>query len=459
MVVSGHFFLSTSVAGGYSVVVHHLMPPKRERVVSAVDYHIRTRSSTRRAPPETRSPSPPRVVALVPETDSDSEGAGTRRLYFDISPTSPIQTNPVGNQPAAMDPALAQAIADFVNGAANDRVLLRQQHDDLVDMLAVQQQESTALRALVQAQQQQAGARINNAVVDTIPKFEGGAGQMGSDWIRIVNQVGNTEGWTNVQKGQVAIRRLGGVALQWHMQTGNNIPGWANWSQALSTTFANRLSPLEWYRLMDAKVQQSGETGVAYAMEKIRLFDSSPHVLTDAQKVSYLVDGLANWRHIAGMMSNPPVDVEAFLTRLRDLEALPVTSRSMTAPLVPAQATNPFLQHLPDLRTDQPGRTSLAPTVRFAQLTPPYPPPVSAPTQPTVDVGTALLSMSEQISGLVTKLNGLSLADRRRNDVSYPPRQPDLRACHNCGAVGHLRRNCPRLAGNGNPPSAGYGQR
>ncbi len=439
------------------MVVHHLMPPKRVRVVSAVDYHIRTRSSTRRVPPEIRSPSPPRVIVLVPETDSDSEGAGTRRLHFDISPTSPIQTNPVRNQPATMDPDLAQALTAFVNGAANDRALLRQHHDDLVDMLAVQQQESAALRALVQAQQQQAGARINNAVVDTIPKFEGGAGQMGSDWIRVVNQIGDTEGWTNVQKRQVAIRRLGGVALQWHMQTGNNTPGWANWSQALSTTFANRLSPLEWYRLMDAKVQQSGETGVAYAMEKIRLFDSSPHVLTDAQKVSYLVDGLANWRHIAGMMNNPPADVEAFLTRLRDLEALPVTSRSMIGPLASAQATNPFLQHLPDPRPDQLGRT--APTVRFAPLTPPYPPPVSAPAQPTVDVGTALMSMSEQISGLVTKLNGLSLADRRRNDGSYPPRHPDLRSCHNCGAVGHLRRNCPRLAGNGQTPSSGYGQR
>ena len=181
------------------------MPPRRARRAPPVDYHIRTRSATRNLIPAVNAP---RAIVIAPESDSDEEEG--RRLRFDILP--PRENPRVQNPPFIMDPDLAQALTEFTNGAAQDRAQYQGRHDALVNILLAQQQETAALRALVVAQQQQAGAahgRINNAVVESIPIFEGKIGDSGRDWIRKINEVGDVEMWNNVQKclGGIANRR------------------------------------------------------------------------------------------------------------------------------------------------------------------------------------------------------------------------------------------------------------
>ncbi|XP_032799821.2 uncharacterized protein LOC116936768 [Daphnia magna] len=119
------------------------MPPKRVAVVAPVDYHIRTRNASRNLIPVVVTP---RVVALIPHSDSESEERPSRRLNFDISPVreEPEQVN----VPVNMDPDLAQALAKFANGAAQDRAQYQGHPDALMNLLAAQQQESAALRAL-----------------------------------------------------------------------------------------------------------------------------------------------------------------------------------------------------------------------------------------------------------------------------------------------------------------------
>ncbi|KZS05692.1 Uncharacterized protein APZ42_031051 [Daphnia magna] len=117
------------------------MPPKRVAVVSPVDYHIRTRSASRNVIPVVVTP---RVVALIPDSDSESEERPSRRLNFDISPVreEPEQVN----VPVNMDRDLAQAFVNFTNGAAQIRAQYQGLHDALMNVLAAQQQESAALR-------------------------------------------------------------------------------------------------------------------------------------------------------------------------------------------------------------------------------------------------------------------------------------------------------------------------
>ncbi|KAK4009469.1 hypothetical protein OUZ56_018582 [Daphnia magna] len=368
------------------------MPPKRVAVVAPVDYHIRTRSASRTLIPVVVTP---RVVALIPDSDSESEERPSRRLNFDISPVreEPEQVN----VPLNMDPDLAQALANFANGAAQDRAQYQGCHDALMNLLGAQQQESAALRALA----------------------------------------GDVEEWTNAEKRQVAVSRLGGIALQWHLHSGANNPNWQNWFNALGTNFTQRLSPSEWYKLIEERVQKARELGIAYAVEKSCLLDLSPHVLTNAQKVSSLIGGLANWQHVAAMMNDTPADVDEFMTRLRNLETLFSTLRPDVSPFPP---NNPFFQ------------TSTLPPV------PMHPPPVPTPLSPAaphIDVGSELLSMGNQIAGLTERLNGLTLGGGQRQ----MQRQPDNRSCFQCGAIGHIKRNCPRGAVNGQASSAGPGQR
>jgi hypothetical protein len=84
--------------------------------------------------------------------------------------------------------------------------------------------------------------------------------------------------------------------------------------------------------MVEERVQKPGEPGIAYTVEKSCLFDLSPHVLTNAQKVSYLIGGLANWQHVAAMMNDTPADIDEFMTRLRNLETLFSTPRPNVSP-------------------------------------------------------------------------------------------------------------------------------
>ena len=433
------FFFLLPLAIAWSYVKFFLcvlfMPLKRVAVVPPVYYHIRTRSVSRNL---ALAVDTPRVVALVPDSDSEGEERPSRRLSFDISPDreEPEQVNVALN----MDPDLVQALTNFANGAAQDRAQYQGRHDALMNILGAQQQQTAALRALVTAQQHQAGAalaHINNAVVESIPLFEGKIGESGRHWIRMLNQVGDGEGWTNAQRRQVAVRRLGGIALQWHLQAGANNPNWNNWSTALGTNFTQRLSPSDWYKMVEERVQKAGEPGIAYAVEKCRLLDLSPHALTNAQKVSYLIGGLANWQHVAAMMNDTPADTDEFMTRLRNLETLFTTSRPNVSPVPPS---NPFFQ------------PSTLPT---ATTHPPPAPTPLPPAAPHIDVGSALLAMGNQIAGLTERLNGLTLGGGQRQ----MQHQPDNRGCFQCGAIGHIRRNCPRSAGNALVPSAGPDRR
>ena len=91
--------------------------------------------------------------------------------------------------------------------------------------------------------------------------------------------------------------------------------------------------------MVEERVQKAGEQGIAYAVEKSRLLDLSPHVLTNAQKVWYMIGGLANWQPVVAMMNDTPADIDDFMTRLRNLETLFSTPRPNVSPSSP---NNPF---------------------------------------------------------------------------------------------------------------------
>ena len=77
------------------------------------------------------------------------------------------------------------------------------------------------------------------------------------------------------------------------------------------------------------------------------------------------------------------------------------------------------------------------------------------PTAPHIDVGSALLSMGNQIAGLMERLNELTLGGGQRQ----MQHRPDNRGFFQCGVIGHIKRNCPRRVGNGLVPLAGPDQR
>ena len=140
------------------------MPPRRERRAAPADYHIRTRSASRNANPVVNAP---RVV-ISPESDSEGKKRPTHRLRFDILPSR--EQREIQNPPFVMDLNLAQAFTNFANGAAQDRAQYQGRHDLLVNMLMTQQRDSADWERCWLLSSNR-WARVNNAVVDSIPIF------------------------------------------------------------------------------------------------------------------------------------------------------------------------------------------------------------------------------------------------------------------------------------------------
>ncbi|KZR95657.1 Uncharacterized protein APZ42_010493, partial [Daphnia magna] len=111
------------------------------------------------------------------------------------------------------------------------------------------------------------------------------------------------------------------------------------------TNFSRRLSFADWNRLMQDRIQQPNESGMEYALDKFRVCRLSPTTLTERDAISFLINGLARWEHVAAMAAAAPIDIPAFITRIQQLEQLGVSAR-------PEMAPNPQVDTQPPLQPD-----------------------------------------------------------------------------------------------------------
>ena len=313
------------------------------------------------------------------------------------------------------DPALVAALTALTQQVADDRQEAQRRTNQLVGALQQQTQQHQALVGLIQAQQgqqvqvvapaaaQAAQPRISAAAVESIPQFEGALKDHPQDFVDFVERVAAAENWTDPQRIQVASRRLLRTALDWHIHTGHTHAAWADWSAAFVLNFSPRLHFGEWHRLVAERRQQPNESGIEYALDKYKLLRVSPIPLNDEQRVSFLIDGLAKWQHVAAMTANAPANVTAFIQRIRALETLGVTGRPDAQP----------------------------------------PGPVAQQTVP--DFGAALTALGDRlVEQMMSRLSignrggGRGGSSRGRGWVD-----PGARSCYNCGVVGHMSRNCP----------------
>lgn len=319
----------------------------------------------------------------------------------------------------------------------DDLIAQQQAHYDLINQLAVQPVPAA-----------QSGPR--SSAVSSIPTYSGQATDCLSDWLSILNRTAIAEGWTDDVKRRVAIGKLSGPALQWQDLTGHGHQNWQAWLTALEATFRPRLSLVEWCIRVERRAQLPNESGAQYALEKIKLCRLCPHPLPDAEIVNYLSKGLYFPDQRAIMLSNPPADLDAFISRIRDLEAIGGSVSQQT----------PTANH----------GYSLPPVAAFAV------PPLAGSGDP-FDLAAVLKGFSEQMNQTIREMRGIvqsawrppplgsaqptgpiitsgpthgtaAAAVQRPNfDGAYAarPRRPvtDI-TCFNCNMKGHYARDCPQ---------------
>ncbi|KAK4009575.1 hypothetical protein OUZ56_018709 [Daphnia magna] len=273
-------------------------------------YHLRSRSQQ-----TDQEPVRPRIVRPVPCYPSND--AAKRRPEIDISPSeASIKTEMADNA------ALIAALQGFTTAVATDAAARQNQMTQLFQVIGGQQQNHAALQAVVAAPPIAHVMRPFTVAVNALPHLSGNVDEDAQGFVDQVNRVAGLEGWTADNCLLDAVTRLRGTASQWHVQTGQNHGTWALWSPGLVTNFSHTLSFLEWSLMMEARGQKPGESG-------------RPH--------HGIARGLANPIYIAALTAQLPATFTDFLTRLRDLEQLglstvqngpPVTSVTHTAPLV-----------------------------------------------------------------------------------------------------------------------------
>ena len=413
----------------------------RGRVASATPNRRRPNSV-----PPPLTPATPRVARVVPLPPLVSPARERAQVILD--------RHRIADEMADQQQLIA-ALQALTNQLGQDQAAQVQNHNQLAAnnqnlLNALQQHLNLGAGAGAGAAAPPPPPQITPLLVESIPKFEGSATDFPQDFVDHVNRIGDAEGWNDQQKIQVAARRLEKTALEWHVHSGHAHATWALWSAALLNSFAPRIPYGQWMSMVEKRRQRPGESGMEYALEKRKLLRLAPVPLDEAQIIAFLISGLAKWQHEAALSANRPDDFGAFLTRIRELEAMDVSS----GPVYPAVAPTGVDFPLVHAAVPPPVPPPVVPGHLVTTLPPYVPVHPSTPAPVAADVARLLSNFQDRlIADLTARFAGV--AGGRGHGA--PPGAsggfgrgrggrgagPDLRSCYVCGRAGHISRDCP----------------
>ncbi|XP_070384403.1 uncharacterized protein [Dermacentor albipictus] len=267
----------------------------------------------------------------------------------------------------------------------------------------------------------------------SIAYFDQSPAQNVNVWLNDVRRVQQLAAWDDATTRLIAASKLKGTARNWHLAFGNHHSTWETWSAALKETFSSELTLIEWQERVIKIRQGPGESLQEYAYAKLRVVESCPVTLTDAQKIDYLLQGLQEPHVIAAIAANRPLTVRDFMSTCTSLDKC--TQRAHDR----ASVKQPLLPQKPPPRSFQSGNSG-----RQQYNYQPPAPPTATTAQPRQRISELPKEQQERRYEAISAQYGAP-AFRSGQDIAQA-------TCYKCKELGHLASACPSRS-NRAPPS------
>ncbi|KAG0444727.1 hypothetical protein HPB47_013457, partial [Ixodes persulcatus] len=191
----------------------------------------------------------------------------------------------------------------------------------------------------------------------SISTFEDSKTTSTKRWLEELEKTKQLAAWTDSTLRAIAISKLRGTAKNWHLAASHAHASWTDWKAALLQQFSDQLTLIEWQRRVMERLQTPTETLHQYTFAKLRLLARCPVLLTDQQRIEYIIQGIADRQVTNAIAAQCPPTVDAFIAIVTQLDNASLHVRRTHDPLtrdgnrIPNSLnscrTNARISHLP----------------------------------------------------------------------------------------------------------------
>ncbi|KAG0425520.1 hypothetical protein HPB47_027318 [Ixodes persulcatus] len=146
---------------------------------------------------------------------------------------------------------------------------------------------------------------------------------------------GGTPTWEDPTLLAIAQGKLRGVAADWHASTGRQLTTWTIWKAGMKEQFGEQLSLIQWQQKVTALTQKPGDSLQQYAFAKLKIMSRCPVLITDKERIEYLVQGIRDDQIATSIAVHRPRTVDDFLNIVSEVDRTIDHSRLARTPTFP----------------------------------------------------------------------------------------------------------------------------
>ncbi|KAH7952896.1 hypothetical protein HPB49_002432 [Dermacentor silvarum] len=103
-------------------------------------------------------------------------------------------------------------------------------------------------------------------------------------------------------------------------QQGDSLPHRTIWKAGLQEQFGEQLSMIQWQQKVTALTQKAGESLQQYTFAKLKIMSRCPVLITDKERIEYLVQGIRDDQVATSIAVQRPCTVDDFLSIISEVD-------------------------------------------------------------------------------------------------------------------------------------------